>query len=366
MRRSFLFVAVLAAAPALHAQSIFDTSIRGAPQFVSYSIAQPSNLKISEFAIPFFVLMPLSQSITLDAGSSYASARVERTTGGVKTTSNISGLTDTQIRLNVALGTDFVVLTGGLNLPTGQSTATLAQQSAATLIGNDFLSFPISNMGTGLGGTGGIALARPLGAWNLGAGVSVRRSEAYDPFEQTDGTALRYQPGDEYRARVGLDHPLGTGHVQFGVTYSKFGDDDIAGSIYNTGDRYLSQASVTNTVGAGDLTLVGWDLYRTAGTLADGATSQHENIANALVGLAFQAGGVRIEPTVEARSWMQVAKPASTLGNVGLRFDTNIGPFGVSPSATYTMGKIASADNAGANTTANLTGFRGTLTIRIR
>ena len=60
-------------------------------------------------------------------------------------------------------------------------------QHAASLIGNDFLVFPISSMGSGLGGTGGLALARPLGQWTLGAGLSVRCWGASGIHRRTSG-----------------------------------------------------------------------------------------------------------------------------------------------------------------------------------
>ncbi len=179
-RRSLRFSRIaLLAAPALHAQSMFDIGARIAPQYHSYTFKDPTNIKISEFSVPLFVLVPITSSFGFDVGTAYAQSRVELTSDGKKTTSNISGLTDTQIRANLSLGTDFIVITGGVNLPTGRSTVAQDQQLAAGLIGSDFLAFPISNMGSGFGGTGGVALAQPLGGdWNLGIGLSVRRSGA--------------------------------------------------------------------------------------------------------------------------------------------------------------------------------------------
>ena len=260
---------------------MYDVGARIAPQFHSYSIDAPSNLKVSEFALPIFV--------------SCRSPRRSRSTSERRTHGRASskrcwarrrrarspGLTDTQIRGNYVIGNDFIVLTAGVNLPTGQSTIPESKLIAASLIGSDFLSFPISNMGTGFGGTGGIALARPLGEWNLGVGISVRRSAQYDPVDVGGGPALHYQPGNEYRARVGLDRAVGTGRAVFGVTYSAFGDDQLAGSVYNTGNRYLTQFGFNNTVGAGEFSLSAWDLFRTSGTLADGSALDHENIGNA-------------------------------------------------------------------------------------
>src|SRR6185437_6644381 len=84
---------------------------------------------------------------------------------------------------------------------------------------------------------------------------------------------------NEYRARLGLDRAVGTGRVTVGVTYSSFGDDELGGSLYNTGNRLLSQVAFDNTLGVGRLTLAGWDLYRASGTIADITTSGQSNLA---------------------------------------------------------------------------------------
>jgi hypothetical protein len=77
---------------------VYDVGARIAPQFHSYSIDAPSNLKVSEFAVPLFVVVPVSPSFTIDVGTSFARSRVEQTVLGKSTTSSISGLTDTQLR----------------------------------------------------------------------------------------------------------------------------------------------------------------------------------------------------------------------------------------------------------------------------
>jgi hypothetical protein len=357
MRVPSLTALALATAGSLGAQTV-----RLAPQFVSYKVEAPAEFTLSEFAIPVFVAVPLGQRMTFDVGSAWASARLERTTAGTKTTSSISGPTDTQVRLNATFGGDFLVLTAGANLPTGRSTATPEEQPAAGLMGSDFLSFPVSNMGTGAGATGGIAIARPIGSWNLGVGGSFRRSAAYNPYETGDGTALpRYQPGDEYRVRAGIDRPFGTGQIQIGVTYSRFGDDEISGSIYNTGDRWLTQGVIAN----GNLTIVAWNLFRTAGTLTDGSISEKENITNGMLSYGLNVLGGRIEPSVEVRSWQQIEKPTGLLGTASLRFETSVAGFAVVPSVGYSVGRLATQSDTGF-TTANLTGLRGTLIIRVR
>lgn len=365
MHRRILLLALACAAPPLGAQSVYDVSARIAPQFHSYTVRAPSNLEVSEFAVPLYVLMPLTPSFTIDVGTSYARSHVQQTVLGKTTTSEIAGLTDTQIRGHYVIGTDFIVLTAGVNLPTGRSTLPESKVVAASLIGSDFLSFPISNMGTGFGGTGGIALARPLGEWNLGVGVSVRRSSQYEPFDVGGGPALHYQPGNEYRARVGVDRAVGTGRATFGVTYSAFGNDQLAGSVYNTGDRYFTQFDLYNSLGAGELSLSAWDLFRTAGTLLDGTALDHENIANAALSYGVRVGPATIEPNLEGRTWAQPGSSTSLMGTLGVRSQIAVAGMAVIPSVGFSFGRLAAQDNA-VNTTASLTGFHATLAVRLR
>lgn len=365
--RSLSLALLLAAAPVAGAQSILDAGFRVAPQFHSYDIKAPSNTKITEFAVPLFVLVPVTSALSVDIGTSFASSRVEQT-GSTKTTSTISGLTDTQIRANYTLGNDFVVITGGVNLPTGMSTVKNDQLLAASLIGSDFLSFPISNMGTGFGGTGGVAFARPVGDWNMGLGVSMRHAAQYDPLDAGGGPAAHYQPGNEYRVRGGLDRTIGSGRLSVGLTYSTFGNDNLAGSIYNTGNRWLTTFGISNGLGPGQVSLTGWNLFREAGTLADSSFLPHEDIGNAALAYGVTVGSAFVEPNVEGRVWAQSAGNAKTsmMGTVGIRAQVSVLGFSMLPSVGYSLGKLAAQTTAGVNTTADLTGLHASLAIRLR
>jgi hypothetical protein len=280
MRRIGLTVAaaLVATASPLHAQGIWDSQLRLGPQYVSYSLSAPANEKISQLAIPIFTAVPIFSSLTIDVGTSYAMTRFERTslsgTTPVTTTSEMNGLTDTQLRAIYSIGQDLLVLTAGVNIPTGSATVAPEELAAATVIGSDFLSFPVSGFGSGLGFTGGLAFARPLGAWNFGFGASMRYAGEYEPFEDASGTATSFQPGPEYRVRTGIDHPWGAGRIAFGVTYSKFGDDKANATSYNTGDRYIGTFSMSNALSSGtNWSFNLWNLFRSSGTLIDQSTS---------------------------------------------------------------------------------------------
>src|SRR5690606_27283468 len=121
------------------------------------------------------------------------------------------------------------------NLPTGQYAVGEDQLDAAGLIGNDFLLFPVSSAGDGLAATLGAAVARPVGAWNVGAGLAARQSSAFDAYAVPEGN-VRFRPASEYRVRVGADRALRDGEVSAGVTYSAFGRDAAGPTTYGSGD----------------------------------------------------------------------------------------------------------------------------------
>ncbi|MEP7002203.1 MAG: hypothetical protein ABI969_17070 [bacterium] len=362
------------AAPSLGAQSVFDSELRLAPQFLQYQIKSPSNETISELAVPVFVSIPFGSRFTFDVGTSYARARAK--TGSA--ISEINGLTDTQLRGNLTLGTDFIVVTGGVNLPTGQSSVTLEQLTAAGRIGSDFLAFPISNMGTGLAATGGIAIARPLGNWNIGFGGAVRHSSTYEPFNVPDQTTLRFTPGDEYRARIGVDRGVFNGRVSLGLTYSAFGNDEAGTSVYNTGNRLIAQAIVTNSIAGTDVTVAGYNVFRAPGHYATGDPAGRENIANGYVGLGLHILGTLVEPSLEGRNWLQKIPSVTTgtsttaersqmsyLGTLGLRTRLVAEGFAVYPSVGFTAGRLATLNATNSPTHADFTGWRAQLAIRV-
>src|SRR3954451_7694267 len=96
---AFAFLGALA--PSLEAQglpNLYDIGVRVAPQYHSYHVQAPSNLKINEFSVPVFVFVPITSALSVDLGSAFARSAVKQTNLGKTATSTISGMTDTQIR----------------------------------------------------------------------------------------------------------------------------------------------------------------------------------------------------------------------------------------------------------------------------
>jgi hypothetical protein len=361
MRTPLRSLALLAAAALpLAAQGISDASVIAGPQYVSYTFGTGAAAKtVNQLSVPFAVIIPLGDRFTFDVSSSYANSQVR---AGGATTSSINGLTDTQVRGNLMVGDNRAVFTIGVNLPTGQYTVPTAQQDAAGQIGNDFLVYPVSGMGNGLGATGGVAIAQSLGGdWNLGLGASFRHSTQFDAYQLTTGV-LRFTPGDEFRLRVGLDRPVGDGRFSLGVTYSKFSKDALDSTTFATGDRALGQLNYSVPAGNGDFQVSVWNLYRGPGQQFGGA-APWENVANLNVALGFNAGDLYVQPSVEGRSWMVDGNKAGALGTVGLRFRFAMGALSVNPSGQYTIGKLYTT---GTTVTTDVTGFRAGILIRLQ
>jgi hypothetical protein len=363
MRRSTALAGALAAlccatAP-LFAQGtgLAASATIAAPTYAVYAIGNgTSEKRIDQYSSPFAWIIPMTKTFTLDVSTSYAASTV---TSGGAVTSSIAGLTDTQVRGSWVLFDQHAALTVGLNIPTGKYTINANQQEAAGQIGNAFLLMPVGGMGVGPGGTMGLAVAQRLGDWNLGVSGSVRKTGRFDAYQLTTGV-LRFQPGDEYRLRIGVDRPVGKGSFTGSINYSKFGSDVIDSSAFATGDRTMLQAGLALPFGPNDITIGLWDMYRGPGELI-GAKSDWENLANVSVGWGIRAPNLYLNTSIEQRIWQVGGNRAGNLTNLGVRAQFNIGLFIIAPSTTVSLGKLHSAVGG---PSADLQGIRGQILVR--
>lgn len=353
-----LVAAALLAPQAGAAQGLSEATVISAPTYTSMGFGSGSGKRtVSQLTLPFVVGIPISERLNIDITTAYALSSV--IVGSDSTTSEISGLTDTQIRANFRLGDRNVVFTVGLNLPTGQYSVPEEQQEAAGQIGNDFLNYPIASMGNGLGATGGVAYARTAGSWNVGLGASVRKSTEFSAFSVMSSD-YRFTPADEYRLRFNFDRPVGDGEVSFGLTYSVFGEDIADTTTYSTGDRFILTGGWSLPVGGRDLYLSAWNLYRLAGEQV-GADAPPENVFNVNGAMSFEFGEMVLQPNIEVRLWQVDGTRAGNLFNVGARLRLPAGVFTLFPQLGLSVGNTYSLADGSA---VKISGLRGGLTVR--
>lgn len=358
MKRTLIAVSLLALPAVASAQGLGDMGVILAPHHTIYTITSPTGGKrsVAQTAIPLVFTLPISERLSVDLSTAYAVTDVMADGASVN---SIRGLTDTQLRGNFTLGDRLVVLTVGLNLPTGQYEIPEGSTEAAGQIGNDFLGYPISSMGNGLAGTAGVAFARALGGWNLGGGASLRKSTEFAAFS-TSTTELRFTPADEYRVNLGLDRPVGDGQIQVGLSYSAFGADLADNTSYSTGDRIIASGGYSFPVRNSTVFLSGWNLLRLEGQQL-GGDAPPENVLNLSGGMSFTAKEVLIQPNVELRMWQVDGVKAGNLINTGVRLRFSVGTFSFYPSLGYSVGKLFSLSDGSAD---DVTGIRSSLTIR--
>jgi hypothetical protein len=329
-----------------------------APTFTSMGFGDGAGKRtVSQIALPFVVGIPISERFNIDITTAYAMSKV--VVGDDSTASEINGLTDTQIRANFRLAERNVVFTVGVNLPTGQYSVPEGQQEAAGQIGNDFLNYPISSMGNGLAGTGGVAYAASAGNWNIGLGASARKSTEFAAFSVASSD-YRFTPADEYRLRFNADRPVGDGEISLGLTYSVFGEDLADSTTYSTGDRFILTGGWSFPVGGRDVYLSAWNLYRLAGEQV-GAEAPPENVFNVNGSMSFEFGDYVLQPNVEMRLWQVDGARAGNLVNVGARLRMEVGGLTLFPQLGMSFGNIYSLAD-GSET--KVSGLRAALTVR--
>ncbi len=358
MRRFLALTALagLTAAP-LAAQGVADAAVITAPTYTQFTFGSGAGQrKISQFSLPIVFAIPFTERISVDISTAYANSDVSVDDS---TTSSINGLTDTQIRANFAFGGQALVFTVGVNLPTGQYSVPEDQQEAAGQIGNDFLNYPISSMGNGFAGTGGIAYARPMGQWNLGFGASIRKSAQFAAFEVAS-TEFRFTPADEYRGRLSADRPVGDGQVSLGLTYSVFGEDFADSTTYSTGDRFIASGGWSFPFKGSDVYLSAWNLYRLEGQQL-GGDAPTENVFNVHGAVSIPIRTLLVQPSAEVRLWQVGGARAGNLINLGARMRVGVGSLALYPQLGYSLGTLYSTVD-GSST--DVSGLRGSLTIR--
>lgn len=356
-RSRALAAALALTASVLPAQGIQDAAVLTQPTFTSLSFGEGVGKRtVSQFALPMAVILPFGERLSVDVTTAFATstAKVE---GGSE--SSISGLTDTQIRANYRFSNDQVLLTFGLNLPTGQYAVETDQQEAAGQIGNDFLYYPISSMGNGFAATGGIAYARPMGAWNVGVGGSARKSTEFAAFA-TATTDVRFTPADEYRLQFSADRPVRDGQLSLGLTYSAFGEDLADNTTYSTGDRIIGTAGWSFPLKGSTVYLSGWNLYRLSGQQL-GGDAPPENVFNVSGAVSIEAGKYLIQPSIETRLWQVDGARAGNQFNLGARVRVPVGSLAVFPQVGYTMGNVYSLVDGAAT---KVSGIRLNMTVR--
>lgn len=333
-------------------QSLFpQASIMGGIEAKQYSFGDGfATDHIRQIAFPIAVGVPIGKRASLDIGTYYATTSVKA--GNVD--QSTSHLTDTQLKLSYVFGSDAVVASVAVNLPTGQEKTSQQDFAIGASASSAFLLFPVNSYGTGTSVTPGLAAATSLGSWNVGLAASVRWSAEYQPFSDSAFEAARYQPGLETRIRLGLDRLMGRSRFQVGGTFSTFATDDLTGGgfgpngSYDPGNRFLADIGFLTPVANGSVNLYAWNYHRVSSRADDDSTGAggKENILSFGANGSFPLGPkTSLEPLADARFWSPEQGSGTLVGfGTGVKFQLG-SALVLMPAARVEFGNIKSSDD---------------------
>jgi len=307
----------------------------------------PNLRRLRQLTVPMALSVPLGR-LRVDVGTAYVSTELLRADSSHH---RVSHLTDTQLRGSYVFGTDAVVATVALNLPTGLHDASPRDYAVAGAVSPSFLGYPVPAYASGFSTTGGLAAAIPAGSWSFGAAGSLRVSGRFTPYQDAAGP-ITYKPGLEGRLRGGADGLVGSSRLSLGLTYSTFGDDQFGGTanrsgLYHPGPRWLAEAALAAPLGGTTLNLSAWSFRRLAGDTTGASARNKENLNAADLSLAIPLGPlVVLEPLLTGRISRPQAGRARMVGvGGGMRIRLSEG-LSLLPTARYDTGWLEDAQGA--------------------
>ncbi len=305
-RRSLALLAGAAVAGALlatgaRAQSP-DAGVGAGVQFQVFDFSDPSEASLSNvtlLTVPVGGQVALTDQLTVEAGGYYAWGEVDRPGGR---TSELSGLTDVNVRASLKLANDRVTLTALGRVPTGKEAYTVRELDVLGVVASDLFPFRVSNWGSG-GGLGlRASVGQQLGAVNTALSVGYFRSGEFDPLEDE---LVSYRAGDNLQVQAAASAPVGpAGQLSFQAGHQWFADDQLQDTnVFEPGSRWNVRSQYSFPVGR-----------RSAGYLYGGYHRREQGVPIELFrpsasqdlvlaggGLRLRVGDVRVRPAVDAR-----------------------------------------------------------------
>lgn len=244
-------LAATVAAPA--AAQVRSGELSTGVRFQGYELDDALGVEaVNLLLIPIAYQLTIGDRLGFDLYSAYA--RGAALIGGTEFV--MAGPVDTRVRANYQVA-PWVVLTFGLNLPTGAASQTEDEARVAAVLATDLFGFREANFGLGFGATTGIAAAHRIGETGVGFGASYRLASEFEPRADT---AFKYAPGNEVRIRVGVDRNIGSNKLTAGVTYQNFQPDRLDGrNLFQAGNRWRGDVTYSFRTG----TAATWTAYLT-------------------------------------------------------------------------------------------------------
>jgi len=225
-----------------YAQIVYDQPTAGGGQMIysHWSIENSDKtIKLNQFVIPINGFVPIQDNLEARFSLATVSSRLEQAGTDYK----LSGLGDIRLQFNQSLVSDRLLLSLGLNLPTGKKRLDLADEwPVMEYLAKDYLDLPVRRYGEGLGINFLTGVAGQIGEMQLGASVLYGYNGIYEAYEGGGD----YNPGDMFSLTAGLDTPLKNWVLSGRVSFAAYGTDRLDDEkIFRAGRQLALQLGVT-------------------------------------------------------------------------------------------------------------------------
>ncbi len=336
--------------------------------------------RATQLTVPMSASIPIGQAWTMDLTTVYALGEITYTApgGGAEQTAALSGISDVRFRASGRFLEDALIITAGINAPTGRTELDLEQRTALRVLAAPALGMGSVPVGAGPSGTLGLLTAHQVGDWALAAGVAYEYRGNYQPVAALAAGApsADFRPGSVVRVSAGVDGLVG----QHRLSVTAMGD------VYQP-DVLRAGRPVANVrlgpVLGGDVQLqvaaprlrdfLVWSAARYRSNFSrDGFTVENTN------GMYFE-GGARTGIPVGLRTDIVLGLdgryhtglaideglPTSgvTSGTMTLGLSQRVGGLSVQPFMRGSLGRVQARGDARDSQRANFTGLAGGLVI---
>ncbi len=179
--------------------------------------------EISQLTIPLTGFVPIRDNLE----AFFYVANSSNTLEGSNTDYSLSGLSDARLQLNRSFNDDHLLLSVGVNLPTGKKKLNRDEELLVLqMLSQNYLNFPMRRFGEGFGVNMLLGGAQMLGEFRCGAGIMYQYNGSYNPYEEMG----KYDPGDFVSINAGADWQNDRLKLTGNVIFTGYTDDKLEGS----------------------------------------------------------------------------------------------------------------------------------------